>query len=138
MKPQGDRDTSKLALSVPPIIRLLALGFGVFNILVGYGLISFTGSISLVITHGILSARVWGSMYFILGCLTLLSVMGKMNKFARLLMLVGLFIDLSWLVALMLRLSIGGSFLITALWGFLTFIQALLYVYFFSENKQVL
>lgn len=131
--PSGDK---QYVMSVTPLVRMASGGFGIFSMLLGLGLFFYKSKLSLLTINSIITTQVWGATFFIVGAIMIYALFSKKNVLMRQLMLVSLFLKSAWEIALLIGLK---QYVYTALmFGFLLFLQALFYVYFFADKQKPL
>lgn len=116
---------------VSPLAFWFSGGFGVFNILLGLGLYNAKILITLVVT-GIIPLRIWGVIFFVLGCTMVYSLTANNWKLTKNLNLMGIGVKLAWWLELLSELIQGTSktpFLII-IWSLLLFFQFVVFIYF--------
>lgn len=120
---------------IAPLTWTLILGFGVLNLVLGVSLMYFKLGTPLAIVSEITPLPLYGVYFFMLGVFMLYHLVRNNWRAMRVLLLMGLLIKTIWLFALVIRLFQGGSAIILSLWLFITYVQAMTYIYFIPTQK---
>jgi hypothetical protein len=118
---------------VAPLVYCICWGFAIVNLLIALGMATFVATKPIAIAQ-LLTYRQWGAVFGLLAIVGAYSLSSNNWKLARNVMLAGLAVKAVWLVALIARAFIVPStLLITAVWLFIAYVQALTYVYFLPK-----
>lgn len=127
-----------------PKLRLIApqsfwfsVIFGVFNAIIGLGLITTTFLTKLIIV-GVVPIKVWGAIFIIHGLALLLAVLVNNWKLSRALHLVGVAIKTAWWLELISESFSGVGFpFVLFIWTTLLLLQSVVYLYFYPRIDRV-
>lgn len=114
---------------VAPLSWYIVLGFGILNVVLGVSLIKLPVKHIAIISQ-YTPSWVYGAMFTILGLLMFWGLIRNNWKLMRRTLAAGLLLKAVWLFALILILLHGGDPYVLSLWLFLTYIQAVAYVFF--------
>lgn len=127
----------KIALARPPLSKASPLtssicwGYVVVNIILGIGMILFYSTPVPIAVVNILPYWAWGILFLSASVITGYGLIRNDWEITRGSQLYGLALKGTWSVALIARCFIDPrSILITAVWLFLTYVQAVVYIYF--------
>lgn len=121
---------------VSPMTFWFSTGFAIFNILIGVGLLKANILITLKVA-GILSLKVWGLIFLILGILMVYSLAINSWSMIKSLNSLGIGLKLAWWIELLSQLISGTSktpFLLI-IWSLLLFFQLVVFIYFTPEKE---
>lgn len=120
------------ARAINPLAQAICWGFAVVNILLAFGMFFFVKPTVPIAVANILSYQAWGLVFLALGAAMAYTLVQRRWWTLRRVELACVLVKAIWLVALLLRcLETPSTVLITVVWGFLAYIQAVLYVFFF-------
>jgi hypothetical protein len=116
---------------VAPLTHAICWGYAINNIMLGLGMFFlYETSIPLVVTN-ILSFQAWGTLFFIIGLVSVFGLIKNNWYIVRNIQLVGLSLKAIWAIALIIRcFSAPQTILITLVWFFFVYIQTMTYIYF--------
>jgi len=123
------------SFSILPLISMQVWGFIFLDLLLGVGLFNLKPKVSLLITQAPFSLRFWSVVFIFTGLLKTYALLKKKSHALHWLLLVSIFVRLSWLMALIMRLDVGGTLFTAAIWGILTYIELAIYIYYFTDKK---
>lgn len=118
---------------VNPIVAKGILGFGIFNLLLGLSLFIRTSRFEgeIVLLNYILDYRLWGVIFFVLGCYMLYAYYANRWDGMRRSQVVAVFFKSVWLAALFIRfISDYDNSILLIIWAFIAYIQILFYVFY--------
>lgn len=121
---------------IAPLSYATIKGFGVFNILLGIALMfhradNTADSETLIIIHEAFGFMVWGLAFMVLGIIKLHALHSNDWQRIRKILIIAMLFHSIWLFALLIHVLVGqGALSILVMWGFLTYIQALIYIHF--------
>lgn len=125
-------DYPKLRIIAPQSFWFSVI-FGLFNVIIGLGLLTTTFLTKLIIV-GIVPIRVWGAIFILHGFLMLYAVLVNGWKFSRSLHLVGVFIKSAWWLELLSESFSGVGFpFVLFIWTTLLLLQFVVYIYFYPR-----
>lgn len=114
---------------VAPLTWYIVLGFGALNLLLGASLVYYPAH-GLAIISQYTPSWAYGAVSFVLGLAMLYGAAHNNWKLMRRCMLFGVLLKTVWLFALFILFLHGGNTYIISLWLFLTYIQAMAYIFF--------
>lgn len=120
---------------VAPLTWTIVLGFGLLNIVLGISLMYYPLGTPLAIVTEFTPLALYGALFAVLGISMLYKLWRNDWRWLRWLLLCGLLVKTVWLFALVIRLFNGGSAIILSLWLFITYVQAMTYIYFVPTVK---
>jgi len=117
---------------ISPITGWIVLGFGWLNVLLGIGLYNSPQSSTqrLVVVNHILTLKVYAALFMVLGLVMLYGYVRNNWSLMKKSLVAGLFIKATWLIALTILAFDNGSLILLVIWSFLTYVQAITYIYF--------
>lgn len=123
--------------TVAPLTAAICWGFVVVNIVLGLGMyFIYTTTVVPIAVASILSYESWGLIFFGLGIITAGFIFSNNWKATRNAQLAGLLIKSIWAIALIVRcFEEPRTILITAVWLFFAYIQAVTYIHFLPIPK---
>lgn len=124
-----------LRYDISILAHSMSWGFAASNLLLFLGFVTLKAPISLIIANSVLTTTLWAYIFGVLGVIMVYSLLVKKYKILRYSMLIGVFIKMVWLIALLLRIQLGGSLLIVVLWALVTYTQFSLYIFFYSGTN---
>lgn len=129
---QEARPTLKI---VSPLSHWIMLVMGLFNIILGISLfLAFDEdrvSAPLIIVNEVMTYRLWGIAFMILGVIKLWSLWTNNWKLSRHTLLIGVAVKAGWAVALTIRSFVSpGTLLVNLIWVTLALIQMGTYIWF--------
>lgn len=114
-----------------PLTYAICWGFAVVNMILGLGMIFLYNAPVPIAVANILSYREWGALFLVLSLVTAYGLIKNDWHLTRNTQLAGVLIKTVWLVALIFRcISFPPTILITAVWFFFVYVQAMTYVHF--------
>lgn len=124
---------------VSPLVAKIVIGFGIFNLLLGWGLITTQATLAtpLVIAPTPFAYQLWGGAFAFLGVLMLWGYQQNKWKFMRQTFVIGITFKFAWAIALVIR-YVSGDFtnpFLLIVWVFTAYIQAIAYVHFMPTPK---
>lgn len=120
---------------VAPLTWYIILGFGILNLVLGLSLMKYSFGTPLSIVSRYTPLPLYGVFFVVLGIFMLYNLQRNNWKILRRLLLCGLLIKTIWLYALVVRSFQGGNAIVLSLWLFITYIQAIAYIYFIPTQK---
>lgn len=117
-----------------PLAFWASIGFGIFNILLGLGLMK-TAILKTLTLVGIVPIKAWGLLFFIHGVAMLVSVYANSWTNIRTLHALGVGIKLTWWCELVSTVIVGFPPFILLIWTLLLYLQFLFYHYLFPQEK---
>ncbi len=129
-------DVDKVIKVIRPSLRKIApqtywfiVGFGVFNILVGFALFMLYSLVKLVLL-GVLPVRVWGVIFFVMGVASLYFALVNNWKMSRGVTLAWIVINSAWWLELIAGFIINHSPFVLFIWSFLLYLQIINFRHF--------
>lgn len=117
--------------SVAPVTFLICWGYVVINVIIGLGMIFLYSTPIPLAVANILPYPAWGILFLVAAIVGAYGLIRNDWGVARNTQLYGLLLKAVWAVALVIRSFIApASILITAVWLFFVFVQAVIYIYF--------
>lgn len=121
--------------TVAPLTYAICWGFAVVNILLGLGMFFLYQTPIPLTVANILSYQQWGILFLGVGVLSIYTLLRNYWWATKNLMFAGLTLKAVWAVALIIRcIDAPPTILITAVWLFLAYVQAVTYIYFLPKN----
>lgn len=122
---------------IAPLTYSICWGYVVVNILIGIGMFFFYATTIPLAVANILSYQVWGVLFLATGIVSGCALLKNEWRTTRSLLLAGLTLKAIWAIALIIRcLSSPQTILITVVWLFFAYVQAVTYIYFLSKNPE--
>lgn len=122
---------------IAPISAAMTVGFSLFNIVLGTGLLfQKARTIEFFIVTDFLNYQVWGLIFIVLGIAMGGSLIVNSWRGTRWVLIFAIFLKLWWLLALIVRdvFHGGNNSMFLVLWGFITYVQIMLYVHFLPKD----
>lgn len=138
---QAIKDARPKLFQVAPLSYSLCWGYAIMNLVLGAGMYLLyrptpAGQTSPISIADIVSYQVWGVLFFLLGAVTVYTLITNHWKATRQFQLVGLLFKAIWAIALLIRcFQAPQTILITAVWLLIAYTQAALYIYFLPIPK---
>lgn len=125
-----------VALSIMPIIKAQTWCFGIFNIFLGAGLYNLHPTKTLIVASAAWTFKLWAILFVGTGLAMIYAMLRKAIRLLRSLILVAIFMKVTWFAALIIRIGEGGTFFFAALWGLVMALQVVQYIYYFSDKPK--
>lgn len=123
--------------SIAPMSSSLTAGYAIFNLVLGTGLLfQKARTVEFFIVNDFISYQVWGMIFIILGILMGSAPIGNSWRLTRWTLIVGIFLKIWWLLALIVRdvFQDGHNSMLLIMWAFITFVQIVLFVNFLPKD----
>lgn len=122
--------------TIAPLTSAICWGYVFVNITLGLGMFFLYNTTVPLAVANIVSYQVWGILFGFLGLMTAYFLLTNNWKATRNAQLIGLMFKAVWAAALIIRcFSAPPTILITAVWVFFAYIQAVTYVHFLPIPK---
>lgn len=117
---------------IAPLSNAICWGYAVANLAIGIGLFFiYQGTTAPILVANIFTYPQWGIIFLSMSTLTVVALLQNNWEFTRFMQLIGLMIKGIWAIALVvMSFEFPQTILITIVWFFLLFIQAVTYIYF--------
>lgn len=117
---------------VAPLTWSICWGYVVVNLLIGVGLyLTYRPSSQILIINNVFTYQVWGIIFIALSLAKAYGLVTNRWSLVKNMLISGLLVKAFWLAALIQRSIVDPrTMLITAIWLFFAYIQAVTYVYF--------
>lgn len=125
--------------TVAPLTAAICWGYVVVNLVLGLGMIFiYQGTIAPISIAAIFSYPVWGALFLLTSALTCYGLISNNWNISKQSQLLGLGLKSVWAIALIIRcFSYPQTILITGVWIFFAYIQAVTYIHFLPIPKGV-
>jgi len=123
--------------TVAPLSSALTIGYSIFNIVLGTGLLSQQArTVEFFIVNEFMSYQAWGSFFIVLGVVMGSALLVNSWRFTRWSLIIGIFLKIWWLLALFVRdvFQDGNNSILLIMWAFVTFVQIVLFVNFLPKD----
>lgn len=118
-----------------PLTYYICWGYAVTNIFLGTGMYFLYDPSAEIAVANILSYQMWGLLFTMLGLGTAFFLLTNNWKATRNSQLFGLALKCIWAIALLVRCFIEpGTLVITSIWLFFAYIQAVTCYFFIAKN----
>lgn len=127
------KNNTPLLKVAEPIVSKLVLGFGIFNLLLGAGLFSLTArTLNFFIINDVFNEKFWGSLFFIIGLVFLVSYIVNSWSVMRFMLVFGFTLKVFWLLALGVRQleELNTNVFLLLFFTFVAFTQFVVYLHF--------
>lgn len=133
-----NRARPKLSI-VSPLAARIIFGFAICDVLLGISLFLYpqTSAGRLAVVGGIFTLVFYASIFVLVGLSMLAALKWNDWRFIRTLMIGRLLLQSIWLYAFAVLTWQSGSPVLLTLWAFLTYVQAVTYVYFLPEKMKL-
>lgn len=126
--------------TIAPLTTSVCWGFSIVNIVIGLAMIIiYKGTIAPIPIADVLSYRLWGAVFLSMGLFGAISLIRNNWRITRWVQLLGILVKSIWLIALIVRcFYYPQTVLITAVWFFFAYIQAMVYIFFIPSHFRAL
>lgn len=123
--------------TISPFTSLICWGFAIVNILMGLGMFFLYHTTIELSVANIFSYQIWGVLFFLGGVASGFSLVRNDWKTTRQLLMYGLALKSIWAIALLIRcVAAPQTILITVIWLWLVYVQAITYIYFLPKGSE--
>lgn len=121
--------------SVAPLTYSVCWGYAITNMLLGVGMFFLYATTVDLAVASLLSYQAWGVIFFVMGLVKAHGLVQNNWVLIRKMLLAGLLVKSVWAIALIIRcFSPPQTIIITLVWLFFAYIQAVTYVYFIPKK----
>jgi hypothetical protein len=121
--------------AVAPLTYCICWGYAVANVLLGAGIFFLYETTVPLAVANIFSYQVWGIIFMSLGFSKAFGLLTNNWQLVKQLQFGGLMVKSIWAIALVIRcFSAPPTIVITVIWLFFAFIQAVTYIYFIPKG----